>query len=1220
MAPENYANGRAARTWAFCSVLELAQADEIVAAPDQPAAPDARVELEAAPRPIEALDKWARYIWRNKRFSPWILLALPVWIAIRAGYALNKVGSTVGYYALRPFHWLYWRIYEVLGVLARVGSWVFWRLLYEPLHMLWRGAKALFWKLIYPPIELVWRGLKAAYWRAVHPLLSLAWRALNWIYWRILYPPLEFLWRGCVWSYWRFYEVFGPLGRGLMKVYWVALYPAVEALGRAGRYLYWNLIHPLRGKGAGVRPAERSDRSTQPQRRDALRDAFAAGLHENDAIAWCAGSQADVEALFDCLPRFGLTKPAPASLHILLGHTLAETSERQLKLLGQRLRSGAPCQRVHLYAADSATASAVQGAFGAPVHLLSGCDEAEFVEDVRARALEHAPSLTLTQFGPVVLLVSALWGRVGSTMIFDAQTQFLIENGAVVVRVFVDHNPKHGAERAQRREMLLQENLSNTYPTLTVIAERDESMKARADLRRRPDYKKRSGIRRFELELEGAKALDEGALAWAGANAQLAIVNHAVHMAFTERVTKAPIVLETHDVLTHQIESHGWPDWVSLSGEPKALRDDDQRDMWRRAAVCVNLTPNDHEEIAKYARAAMFVRPTAEPAAATLRPWADVVAANDLSAEFAAREDIDILLWGDWHNGNVRAVEWFLEHVAADPRLANARIAVIGRVTRNVSQSLLRRHPNVVTTGFVDRLGDFFGRTKILAIADRDASGVSIKAIEAIRFGHAFVSTKAGLRGLDTSGVDFRPCETVAAFADDLVALLKSPAALAARSAMARKLFEQNISHDAYERQWREVIAKAAPTLAPAELTAEPAASPGPALLLQPVTRPTLVVAPETPPVVVQTLAPKPLAPGASAPAATQVAPKRTTHVLAAVICTYNRYDVLPGAIESLLAQDIAPGDLDILVIDNSPDQDAARVWADKYEGTRVRYLLEPIPGLSNARNVGAQACAAKYVAYIDDDAVAAPDWARNLVAGLRKFPKAGVAGGRIIPRWITPRPDWLPDELVGNLSIVDWGGKARELGRTEWIAGCNIAFERNTLLEVGGFSRALGRVGSGVALLSNEESEVIEKFAEAGRNAIYVPEAMVEHLIEPARLSQDWFRRRAAWQAVSDYIKNPKQASTYARSAAERLRRELASEQNALPPGFVRPDSEREQFRHDVGLMYDTVIAMLAGGVELSEDGSSDASLQEKLIASVRREMQRNPQLRSTIRKLANI
>jgi hypothetical protein len=1099
-------------------------------------APFAAIRDDGAPlSPIEATDAWARYVWHCKRTSPAVLIALPLWLAIRIFYRIAHTISSITHTVSRPIAWLYWRLYELCGAPARL-------------------LKAIYWAAIYPVVERIMGAGK--------------------------------------WLFWRAYAFFGPTARALKAFYWRVLFPPLSA---AARVLGFRL---LAGAPAVKRPPE------TPSAHARLRAAFAAGLDEADIVAWTADDLADFEPLFDCLPRFGLTRPAPAGLHILLSPSLCEAGTEQLRLLGLRLRSGSPFRRVHFYAADSASASALSEALAAAVTVLAGCDEREFAQLARDRLLDAAPSLEIAKFGPVVLLISALWGRVGSTLIFDAQTRFLIESGAIVARVFIDHNPGHGHDRAARRHQLVHENLLATWPHLTTVAERNESAQDRARLHAQTDYKQRSGVRRFELELESARPLDAGLLKWAGAAAQLTIVNHAPHMAFAERVSRAPIVLETHDILTHQLESHGWPKFVSLKDEPAALRDADQQDIWRRANVCVDLSPDDHAEISRYARAAVFIRPTAEAAAPRLRDWREVVRRNALAPDFAASDEIDVLLWGDWHEGNVRAVEWFFNNVRpTDARLAAARIAIVGRVTKLLPQQILHA-PNVVTAGFVDSIADFIGRAKVLAIADQDGSGVSVKAIEAIRYARPFVATPRGLRGLAIGGIDMQASAAPKTFAADLAALLDHPAKRDARARIAEEIYARNISHDAYEAGWRAIIANAAPAFGTGAPAAAPAATDGPALQIS-----------EMP---AAAALPAPALARAEAPALR----RRTlaTHVLAAVVCTYNRYDLLTGAVDSLLAQDIPDGDLEIIVVDNSPDQEAAARFGARYDGTRVRYVLEPVAGLSNARNVGAEACNARYVAYIDDDAVAAPDWARNLAAGFQKFmPDAGIAGGRIVPRWITPRPDWLPDELIGNLSIVDWGGAARPLGKMEWIAGCNIAFDRATLLELGGFSRALGRVGAGVALLSNEESAMIEKFADIGRHAIYVPEATVEHLIEPARLSQEWFRRRAAWQAVSDYIKDPKKASSYAGAAAERLRRELVSEQ-ALPPGFVQPDAEREQFRRDVGLMYDIVIAMLAGGVEFDENGKSSASLQDKLLASVRREMQRNPQLRSTIRKIANI
>jgi glycosyltransferase involved in cell wall biosynthesis len=85
---------------------------------------------------------------------------------------------------------------------------------------------------------------------------------------------------------------------------------------------------------------------------------------------------------------------------------------------------------------------------------------------------------------------------------------------------------------------------------------------------------------------------------------------------------------------------------------------------------------------------------------------------------------------------------------------------------------------------------------------------------------------------------------------------------------------------------------------------------------------------------------------------------------LSAVICTYNRYDLLPEAIESQVKQDV-PADLfEIIVVDNSPDQAGAARFGQRYSGlSNLTYLVEPKPGLSNARNKGTAAALGRIVA-----------------------------------------------------------------------------------------------------------------------------------------------------------------------------------------------------------------------------------------------------------------
>lgn len=248
------------------------------------------------------------------------------------------------------------------------------------------------------------------------------------------------------------------------------------------------------------------------------------------------------------------------------------------------------------------------------------------------------------------------------------------------------------------------------------------------------------------------------------------------------------------------------------------------------------------------------------------------------------------------------------------------------------------------------------------------------------------------------------------------------------------------------------------------------------------------------------------------------------TKKISAVICTYNRYPLLEKAIESTLNQTMPSTDYEVIIVDNSPTNREMAQQQAKWNGHPVvRYLIEETPGLSNARNVAARVAQSPYVAYLDDDAIADPNWIVSVYNAFEQFgEKVGIVGGQIDPIWEIPKPDWLPDEMLGMLTVVNWGGSARIAEPNEWAAGANIAFRVSALNQVGGFNVSLGRTGSGSVLLSNEESAVVEKLKELGYQLVYAPEARVDHLVEKKRLEPAWLRRRQAWQAVSDYLKTP--------------------------------------------------------------------------------------------------
>jgi hypothetical protein len=80
------------------------------------------------------------------------------------------------------------------------------------------------------------------------------------------------------------------------------------------------------------------------------------------------------------------------------------------------------------------------------------------------------------------------------------------------------------------------------------------------------------------------------------------------------------------------------------------------------------------------------------------------------------------------------------------------------------------------------------------------------------------------------------------------------------------------------------------------------------------------------------------------------------------------------------------------------------------------------------------------------------------------------------------------------------------------------MAFRADVLREFGGFPINLGRRGKSL-LLGNEEIKLQDDLRKADCAIYYTPRALVYHTVDKERLDQGWFRRRLAWQSVSDAI-----------------------------------------------------------------------------------------------------
>jgi len=196
---------------------------------------------------------------------------------------------------------------------------------------------------------------------------------------------------------------------------------------------------------------------------------------------------------------------------------------------------------------------------------------------------------------------------------------------------------------------------------------------------------------------------------------------------------------------------------------------------------------------------------------------------------------------------------------------------------------------------------------------------------------------------------------------------------------------------------------------------------------------------------------------------------------MSVVICAYNAEATLDECLRHTCALDY-PG-LEVLVVDDG-STDATAAIATRH--TRATLLSIPHAGLSVARNAGWVAATGELVVYLDSDAYPSPEWPWYVALAFDD-PKVGGAGGPNVP----PTGDVLGAAQVAQAP----GGPVHVLvtdDRAEHVPGCNMAFWREVLQQVGGFDP--------VYMAAGDDVDLCWKVLDAGWEIGFHPAALVWH------------------------------------------------------------------------------------------------------------------------------
>jgi GT2 family glycosyltransferase len=179
-----------------------------------------------------------------------------------------------------------------------------------------------------------------------------------------------------------------------------------------------------------------------------------------------------------------------------------------------------------------------------------------------------------------------------------------------------------------------------------------------------------------------------------------------------------------------------------------------------------------------------------------------------------------------------------------------------------------------------------------------------------------------------------------------------------------------------------------------------------------------------------------------------------------------------------------------ITVVDNGSTDGSMECVAYTFPDVTIIPVTKNL-GFAAANNIALRISNSKYVALINNDAVAEPDWLHHLVKVLELNPQVGMAASKMV---FHDNPDMI--DRAGDAYSIAGAGVLRGRGnpstkyqRREKIFGAcagAAVYRRSMLEEIGMFDEDF--------FLINEDVDLSFRAQLAGHGCLFVPEAVVHH------------------------------------------------------------------------------------------------------------------------------
>jgi polysaccharide biosynthesis protein PslH len=415
---------------------------------------------------------------------------------------------------------------------------------------------------------------------------------------------------------------------------------------------------------------------------------------------------------------------------------------------------------------------------------------------------------------PAVIIVGPPWPRSGTARVIQNQIQYYRERGFFTVfiavpffwyYIHVAQNPKELREMTEGMKELGADRLI----AATLEQKRYTAAKYKASIR----HAFRGTALDWQVALgKAARLSDEDIDFLSRLPAVVFHVNHVYTLGFALNLRRRlfgdsfplPIILETHDVQSHLLQQTGERNpWTRRPDRLERLLKSETA-LLEKANVLIHLSVDDF----KLFQAVLPSKPQF-----LVFPTIDERFSSNVNAAAPSAESIDLLFVGQWHPPNLAAMKWFFDQVW--PLIADRgySLKIVGPIGSLVQRELPQLYDTFRScfTGEVADLIPYYRAARCVIAPMVSGSGISIKTIEALALGKAFVGTSKAFRGmpmerLKEAGIQAH--DEPQAFADAIVhALCNEREAQALSRAAYDTVFSVRASFDSRDEALRAATA-----------------------------------------------------------------------------------------------------------------------------------------------------------------------------------------------------------------------------------------------------------------------------------------------------------------------------------------------------------------------------------------------------------------------------